>query len=474
MLGDVDEVARVPGAALVSSRYDFALKHADESRFVVAAPFVTTSSGTGLVHMAPAHGQEDYDIWLAGGLPQATELMSPIDDLARFAFDPERVGATDAIREQLRTTLLGQDVLGKGTALMVQLLADHGALLSERPLTHSYPIDWRSKQPILTRATSQWFADLTEIADDARAALQRVRYVPETARNRLSSLVQRRSEWCISRQRAWGVPLPIVYDDETGDALLTQRNVEHIIGVFEQHGTPDCWWMLPAEAFVAPVYRAAGKRWATRKDTLDVWFDSGSSWRALARVLGKRPHTEPIADVYLEGTDQHRGWFQSSLLTRMSSSGTGAAAPYSTLVTHGFVVDRNGRKMSKSIGNVVTPAAVMHGSAGDDKDSAYPPVGTDVLRWWAAKADYTRDIPISPLIMKHASDEVRKIRNTARFMLANIDGTSERITPRDAGLVRCRGARSLPQLDRYIMHELFHLERACRRAYADFDFTQGA
>lgn len=404
-VGAVDEVARVRGADLVGSRYHLCLAPADELREVVAAPFVTTASGTGLVHMAPAHGQEDYGLWRDSGRLARHGLVSPLDDEGRFVI-PSGVAAS----------LDGLEALGDGNAAIIELLHKRAGLLGEHTHQHSYPVDWRTKKPLLTRATSQWFADLSELGSHAQRALEDVTCIPASGRARLQNLVGCRSEWCISRQRAWGVPLPVVYDADTHEPLVTRRNVEHIISTFAEHGSLDCWWTLDTDAFVAPEYRADGRRWQRRTDTLDVWFDSGVSWRVLADALGCESPQRPVADAYVEGTDQHRGWFQSSLLTRMASEGPGAAAPYASLVTHGFVVDSAGRKMSKSLGNVVVPATIMKG--GDE----YAPYGTDVLRWWVAKADYTREIPVSALIIKHASDEVRKLRNTARFMLGALDG----------------------------------------------------
>ncbi|WFD33309.1 isoleucine--tRNA ligase [Malassezia cuniculi] len=451
VVGPAQEVARVRGADLVGSQYRLCI--ADELRDIVAAPFVTTASGTGLVHIAPAHGQEDYALWRDSGRLAERGLVSPIDDEGRFVISEGSAGGAAT------QVLAGMEALGDGNAAMVQLVDSLGGLLGEHAYQHSYPIDWRTKKPVLTRATSQWFADLSELGGDAQRALDNVKCIPAAGRARLQGLVGCRSEWCISRQRAWGVPIPVVYDAETHEPLVTRRNVEHIISTFAAHGTLDCWWTLDTEAFVAPEYRKEGRRWTRRTDTLDVWFDSGVSWQVLAQLLGHATPTAPVADVYFEGTDQHRGWFQSSLLTRMAAEGPGAAAPYATLVTHGFVVDSAGRKMSKSLGNVVVPATIING--GDD----YAPYGADVLRWWVAKADYTREIPVSALIIKHASDEVRKLRNTARFMLGALSG-SKRADVKPLDQV------SLGLLDRFVLHELYLLEQAARTAYANHDFAQ--
>lgn len=455
-LGPTERVATCMGADLVGAAYSFGLMAPGEVREIVAAPFVTTSSGTGVVHMAPAHGHEDYELWVQSGRLAERGVVSPIDDHGRMRI-PEGMGTTDALQAAL-AQLDGQEALGDGNAAMVRLLHEHGMLLGEQPYRHSYPIDWRTKKPLLVRATAQWFADLSDVGPAAQRALDDVLFVPATGRNRLKSLVGRRSEWCISRQRAWGVPLPAVYNAETGEALLTEDNVRHILGVFAEHQTTDVWWTLPAETFVAPAYRTPGAQWVVKHDTLDVWFDSGSSWATLHKARGLElcaPGT--CAGVYIEGTDQHRGWFQSSLLTRVATCD--GAAPYAHLLTHGFVVDEAGRKMSKSLGNVVTPDTFLYG----DAKKGVAPLGTDVLRWWAAKTDYTRDIPISPLIMKHASDEVRKLRNSARFLLANLGGV-----PRGVPLPE---ERTL--IDRYVLHELYVLETTCRDAYAQYDFAKG-
>ncbi|PKI85570.1 Ism1p [Malassezia vespertilionis] len=457
-LGDVDEVLQVSGYDLVGARYHFPFMEQDTTRKIISAPFVTTTSGTGIVHMAPAHGQEDYQVWRDTGNLAQHGLVSHVDGQGRFAFPGAEAGSTAAVCAAAQA-LDGQEAMYEGNQSVLALLYDHGALLGERLYTHSYPIDWRTKKPLMMRATSQWFADLSHISGEAQAALEHVHFVPATGRNRLASLVARRSEWCISRQRPWGVPLPAVYNAATGEALLTKTNIEHILGVFAQHKSMDCWWTLDAETFVASEYRDLNAKWIIKGDTLDVWFDSGSSWAVLQSSMGRAYCTpELCADVYLEGTDQHRGWFQSSLLTRISTCGD-AKAPYANLVTHGFVVDDAGRKMSKSVGNVIAPESFIF---GDEKNAAFPPLGTDILRWWAAKADYTRDMPISPLIMKHAADEVRKLRNTARFLLANV-GNTQTALPEPT---------TLRLLDRYIMHELLQLDTVCHKAYQEFDFPR--
>ncbi|WFD17835.1 isoleucine--tRNA ligase [Malassezia caprae] len=460
-IGAVTELVRVPGSALVGCHYTSPLMAPGEQREILHGAFVTTASGTGLVHMAPAHGQEDYALWRDTGRLATHGMVSPVDAQGRLLVD-RAWGATEAVREDL-ARLHEQPAITQGTDAIIDLLERHGVLLAEHKYEHSYPIDWRTKQPILTRATSQWFADLRQTLDDTQAALQAVQFVPPAGAQRLHSLVARRSEWCISRQRAWGVPIPVVYDAVTHEPLITARNVEHILRVMDAHGSADVWWERGAEEFVAPEYRAPGRTWYKKGDTLDVWFDSGSSWAVLQAALGEpwcAPHA--CADVYLEGSDQHRGWFQSSMLTRAAACGPGVVAPYAALVTHGFVVDEAGRKMSKSLGNVLAPSAFLHGDPAAPKE--FPALGADVLRWWAAKADYTRDMPVSALIMKHVSDEVRKLRTTVRFLLANLSDTPAHAVP----------PLHVPKaslMERFTMHELHRLERTCRAAYGAFDLA---
>lgn len=412
--GPLREIARFRGRDLIGSEYSHCFLQKDKvSRPVVPADYVTAETGTGLVHTAPAHGAEDYENLKSLGLLDGEELISPINDEGRY---------TDEAPEPLR----GLDVLGAGARKATQMLHEAGALLSEVPQRHRYPCDWRSKQPVIVRATWQWFANLDKIKGGALKALQKVDFVPSNSRNRLEAFVQGRNEWCISRQRAWGLPIPVLYDEATGEPLLTPENVEHIAGVLHEKGT-DHWWIGNATEFVAPQYQKGG-RWIKGTDTIDVWFDSGSSWAVLQDALGAEgtsfSEVEPIADVYLEGSDQHRGWFQSSLLTKVASSSDldAASAPYKHVITHGMVVDKDGKKMSKSIGNVVSPLDFIDGSP----KAHMPAYGADVLRFWVARSDYTREAPVGAEIIKKASDALRKLRNTARFMLANLKNDTAR------------------------------------------------
>lgn len=293
--------------------------------------------------------------------------------------------------------------------------------------------------------------------------------------------MRNRSEWCISRQRAWGVPIPVVYDVGTQEPLLTPANVEHIIEVLAEKGM-DHWWVGEAEEFVAPQYRDA-RAWRKGMDTIDVWFDSGSSWSHVRDEVGAEREAagKPLTDVYLEGVDQHRGWFQSSLLTAIATAPEGSPprAPYAEVITHDFVVDKRSNKMSKSLGNVIHPLFLINGGVKKN-DVAF---GTDPLRFWAAQADYSSIVRISPLIVKHASQALSKLRNSARFMLANLPPPEEvpplkeqelsLVSRPDASLRYLFLTLPLPQLDRHVLHELFLLDKGCREAYEAYDFAFG-
>ncbi|CAD6940236.1 unnamed protein product [Tilletia caries] len=465
-LGGLEVVATFSGSSLLDSTYRHPfLPSTSPSRPILAASFVTATSGTGLVHCAPAHGSDDYELCRDQGLLQREGLFSPVDDNGRY---------TAEVGEE---RLIGLDVLGPGGREVMKILEERDALLSEVPIVHKYPYDWRSKQPVITRATSQWFANLDRIKASALQALQAVTFFPPTGRNRLEAFIRSRSEWCISRQRAWGVPLPVLYDVETDEPLITDANVAHIARVLAERGT-DYWWSADVDEFVAPEHRADGKTWRKGRDTVDVWFDSGVSWALLRGLRPQQPH----ADLYLEGSDQHRGWFQSSLLTAVAvaeSAGKSstASAPFARIATHGFVVDEKGKKMSKSIGNVLSPLTIVQG----DQKRGWPAYGTDVLRFWVAKSDYSSDIPIGPAVMKKAAEAMRKVRNSARFMLANLPAgglgsstwtrTSEDGGPQGAVDADLQVA-SMSMADRYILLELYRLERSCRDAYEAYDFAQ--
>lgn len=366
---------------------------------IISADFVTAESGSGLVHCAPGHGMEDYEVCMRLGIA----AFAPVDDAGRFT--------EDAFPDD-PAHLAGVSVLDGGSLKVLELLGQH--VLAVHKYKHKYPYDWRTKLPVIVRATEQWFADVGSIKDDALEALSKVTFVPDTGRIRLESFVKGRSEWCISRQRAWGVPIPALYNEQ-GKAVLTDHSVAHIISIIDERGI-DAWWTDAEDdpAWVAPGLQGSYRR---GKDTMDVWFDSGSSWT----------QTPGQADIYSEGTDQHRGWFQSSLLTHVCASGE-SLAPFKTLITHGFTLDQDGRKMSKSIGNTIAPQQIMDGSllppvkrkGNAAGTTSFDALGADALRLWVASSDYTRDVVISQPVLKAVHTSLLKYRTTLKMLLGSM------------------------------------------------------
>ncbi len=318
-----------------------------ESPVLIGGDYITTDSGTGLVHTAPGHGQEDYIVGQRYGLP----ILAPVDENGNFTQDAGKFA--------------GLNVLGEGNQAIIDALAQAGSLLKEEAYQHKYPYDWRTNKPTIFRATEQWFASVHGFREDALKAIASVRWIPPQGENRITPMVAERSDWCISRQRAWGLPIPVFYDQETGEVLLNEDTINHVQAIIAQRGS-DAWWELEIAELLPEPYRSNGHQYRRGMDTMDVWFDSGSSWAAVANQ--RQELTYPV-DMYLEGSDQHRGWFQSSLLTSVAVNGI---APYKTVLTHGFVLDEQGRKMSKSIGNVVDPQIIINGGK-DQKKKKTPP-----------------------------------------------------------------------------------------------------
>ncbi|MGB3200415.1 MAG: class I tRNA ligase family protein, partial [Nodosilinea sp.] len=346
----------------------------------------------------------------------------------------------------------GLNVLKDANPAVIEALMKAGSLLKHEPYVHKYPYDWRTKQPTIYRATEQWFASVEGFRDQALKAIQAVKWVPATGKNRITSMVGDRSDWCISRQRTWGMPIPVFYDTETGEPLLNEETLAHIKAIFAEKGS-DAWWELSEAELLPEQYRNNGRTYRKGTDTMDVWFDSGSSWAAVAQ---QRDELDYPVDMYLEGSDQHRGWFQSSLLTSVAVNGH---APYKTVLTHGFALDEQGRKMSKSLGNVVDPYIVINGGKNQKQD---PPYGADVLRLWVSSVDYSSDVPLGGNILKQMSDVYRKIRNTARFLLGNLhdfDPTQDAV-PYD----------QLPELDRYMLHRMTEVFADITDAFESYQF----
>ena len=425
--------ATVKGKDLEHSTYRHPL-YDRESPIVIGGDYVTTESGTGLVHTAPGHGQEDYIVGQRYGLP----ILAPVDDNGNFTAEAGQFA--------------GLNVLGDGNQSVIDALTSAGSLLKEEPYVHKYPYDWRTKKPTIFRATEQWFASVEGFREEALKAIASVRWIPAQGENRITPMVADRSDWCISRQRSWGVPIPVFYDEASGEPLLNEETIAHVQAIIAEKGS-DAWWELSVEELLPQTYRNNGRTYRKGTDTMDVWFDSGSSW---ASVVKQRPELHYPADMYLEGSDQHRGWFQSSLLTSVAVNN---CAPYKTVLTHGFALDEQGRKMSKSLGNVVDPAIVIEGGKDQKKEPAY---GADVLRLWVSSVDYTSDVRLGNNIIKQLVDIRNKIRNTAKNLLGNLHDFDP---AKDAVPYEL-----LPQLDKYMLHRMTEVFQEVTEAFDSFQF----
>lgn len=430
---DLTVKAEVKGAALEHSTYRHPLFDR-ESPILIGGDYVTTESGTGLVHTAPGHGDEDFRVGQRYGLP----VLCPVDEKGDMT---EEAGP-----------FAGLNVLKDANPAVIKALEEAGSLLKHEPYVHKYPYDWRTKKPTIYRATEQWFASVEGFRDQALKAIQEVTWIPATGENRITAMVADRSDWCISRQRTWGVPIPVFYDEETGEPLINADTLAHIKALFAEKGS-DAWWELPEADLLPEPYRSNGRTYRKGTDTMDVWFDSGSSWAAVAQ---QRDELKYPVEMYLEGSDQHRGWFQSSLLTSVAVNGH---APYKTVLTHGFTLDEQGRKMSKSMGNVVDPYVVINGGKNQKQE---PPYGADVLRLWVSSVDYSSDVPLGGNILKQMADVYRKIRNTARFLLGNLHDfdPAKDAVPYD----------QLPELDRYMLHRMTEVFADITDAFETFQF----
>lgn len=403
----------------------------DRESVILNGEHVTLDAGSGCVHTAPGLGAEDFQICQQYDKAGLTHIGVPVPVNAKGVMTDERYN--------------GQ-FYAKGNDMVVADLEAEGFLVAKENITHSYPHCWRCKHPIIYRATEQWFCSVDAIKDAAVKACDSIQWKPEWGKERMTSMITERNDWCISRQRVWGVPIPIFYCDDCGADIVTPETIAHVAALFREHGS-NVWFdreaadLLP-QGFVCPK---CGKAHFTKEtDIMDVWFDSGSTWAAVA---AERPYLKYPADLYLEGGDQYRGWFQSSMLTSIAVNGV---APYKQIATHGWTVDGEGKAMHKSLGNAVSPDEVI-------KD-----YGADMLRLWVASADYTQDMRISKDIMKQLSQAYLKIRNTARYMLGNLCDFEP-----DRDLVP---AEHLMELDRYALHTFNELAKTARAAYDRYEF----
>ncbi len=430
-------VGTFSGADLIGTKYQHPLFDAREGEVVLGGEYITTESGTGLVHTAPGHGHEDYLTGQKYGLP----LLSPVDDAGRFT---EEVGD-----ERFQ----GLSVLKEGNDEVVRALEETGALLLKESYQHRYPYDWRTRKPTILRATDQWFASVGDFCGEALEAIESVKWIPETGKERIIGMVEGRNDWCISRQRVWGVPIPVFYHKDSGEPLITEETIGHIQRVFADRGT-DAWWELETSELLPPSLKVESDNWERGRDTMDVWFDSGSSWNG---VLNASPFFDVPADLYLEGSDQHRGWFQSSLLTCIAARGV---TPYKAVVTHGFVLDEKAHKMSKSLGNTVDPREIVEGGKSNKK--LKPAWGADVLRLWVSTVDYRGDVMVGANVMRQVGESYKKIRNTLRYLVGNLfdfDLAQDGVEYED-----------LPNVDKWILGRLSTAVTEMETLYESYQF----
>ncbi|MFH1077171.1 MAG: isoleucine--tRNA ligase [Pseudomonadota bacterium] len=402
--------------------------YARDSRIILAG-HVTLEAGTGCVHIAPGHGREDYEAGLRYGL----DIYSPVDDQGRFTEEVE--------------CFAGKFIFDANKEINA-LLSSKGALAGETTISHSYPHCWRCKQPVIFRATAQWFIsmDKTDLRQKALKSIDSVKWIPAWGRERIYGMIEHRPDWCISRQRAWGVPIVAFYCRQCRNVLVNEKIVNHVADIFAVSGV-DVWFDADAGALLpdGTVCPSCGNdKFEKETDILDVWFDSGVSHAA---VLEKQEALNWPADLYLEGTDQHRGWFHSSLLTSVETRGK---APYREVLTHGFVVDGEGKKMSKSLGNIIAPKEII------DK------YGAEILRLWIASSDYQDDIRISIDILKQLSDAYRRIRNTSRFILGNLNDFDP--------ILDMVSYPDMTSIDRWALYRLCQLSDKIKNAYDKYEF----
>ena len=433
------------GSELDLAKFEHPLAHfapetyGDRTIYVLEGNHVTLDAGTGCVHTAPGHGVDDFEVYKtyenAGKLHQP--IVCPVDEKGHM------------------TAEAGEFLVGKtiweAEGPVISTLAHEGRLLGKKSLHHQYAHCWRCKQPVIYRATDQWFASINDFRDKALKAVDDTRFIPSWGHDRLYNMIRDRQDWCISRQRSWGVPIPAFYCDDCGKWIITPETMKKVEEIVEKEGT-DAWWAHSAEELLPEGFKCphcGGTHFHKEKDIMDVWFDSGSTWNGVLRY----PHEESWkdmsypCDLYLEGSDQHRGWFHSSLLTSVAVNGH---APYKAVLTHGFTMDGEGRKMSKSVGNVVTPQDVIN------------KYGADVMRLWISSVDYQGDVRLSDKIVKSMSDVYRKIRNTFRYLLGNLsdfDPKTDSVAYAD-----------MEELDRWALLRMEQVKETVLKAYDDYEF----
>ena len=409
---------------------------------IILGDHVLMDGGSGLVHTAPGHGEDDYYVCLKYNI----EVLMPVDDKGRFSEDLRTFGL---VGEELQDELIGMHIFKAQDKILSALGSN---LLKHTKITHSYPHCWRSHEPVIYRATKQWFIEMDKpflhgksLREVALEAIGQTRFYPASGENRIRSMIENRPDWCISRQRDWGVPIAFFRDKHTQEVVLDSEVLDHVALIFERYGC-DAWWDKQTHDLLPPSWQDKSQNLEKCNNILDVWFDSGSTWFAVLKSgiydAGACP-----ADMYLEGSDQHRGWFQSSLLLSCILTGK---APYKSVLTHGFTMDEKGEKMSKSRGNVIAPQEVLRD------------YGSEILRLWVALSDYQNDQKISKNILKQVSEQYKKIRNTIRFLMANTSDLQNLVKRDELGLI-----------DRYILGRAKEVFAHVRVLFLEYDFVNG-
>ncbi|WP_431799470.1 isoleucine--tRNA ligase [Halobacillus andaensis] len=399
----------------------------DRESLLILGDHVTTDGGTGCVHTAPGHGEDDF--WV--GQQYGLDVLCPVDH--KGVFTEEAPGYEGLFYDKANKNITDH-------------LKEAGALLHLEFITHSYPHDWRTKKPTIFRATDQWFASIKDFREQLLEEINRVEWTPKWGETRLYNMVRDRQDWCISRQRTWGVPIPVFYGED-GTPIITDETIDHVAGLFREHGS-NVWFereavdLLP-EGFTSE--HSPNGKFTKEMDIMDVWFDSGSTHQG---VLHQREDLQRPADLYLEGSDQYRGWFNSSLSTSVAVTGK---APFKGILSHGFALDGNGRKMSKSLGNVMIPDKIMK------------QLGADIIRLWVSSSDYQADVRISDNILKQVAEVYRKVRNTFRFLLGNLHDFDPQKDAVSSG--------ELQEVDQYMLYRLNTLIREVHNAYETYDFS---
>jgi isoleucyl-tRNA synthetase len=400
---------------------------------LLAGDFVTTEQGTGFVHIAPSHGEDDYRL----GRAHKIEIPDYVDDEGRYR------ASVPLFAGKLIYKPNGKE--GDANAVVIEALEKIGAILGQKKLVHSYPHSWRSKAPLIFRVTPQWFISMekNDLRDKALRAIEETKWFPAIGENRIRAMIETRPDWCISRQRSWGVPIAIFVSKKDNSILRDEEVFKRVADAFEQDGA-DAWFARDPQEFLGSKYKAAD--FDQIKDIVDVWFESGSTHAFVLPALLDKHETQ--ADLYLEGSDQHRGWFHSSLL---EACGTKGKAPYKAVLTHGFVLDEQGRKMSKSLGNVVAPQEVTE------------KMGADILRLWVIGSDYTEDLKVGPEILKQYAETYRRLRNTLRYLLGALEGYSE------AEHVELK---DMPELERVVLHRVATLDHELRHCIEQHNYSR--